>query len=209
MAETLKGGNNGRLMAVVVANLAIFVGILKGIPLSGNDLSIVYNELLEILPATLAIALLTVANGLLSAEMKARLVFWRWKNPLPGCRAFSVHAQRDPRIDVSSLEHKLGKFPSDERQQNAVWYRLYKTVEAEPAVVQNHRDFLFGRDYTGLSALMLVVLSTLAIFQFSDRRQSLPYIALMTAQYLIVRYVAAGYGRRFVATVLAIKAAEE
>jgi hypothetical protein len=53
--------------------------------------------------------------------MKARLVFLRWRHALPGHRAFSKYAVRDPRIDVSSLE-KLhgGSLSVDPVEQNQI-----------------------------------------------------------------------------------------
>lgn len=209
MAKPLKDQNTARLMAVVITNLFIFLVILKPDLLSDADFHRLTNDLGDLIPAALAIALLTIANGLIDPQTKARLVFWRWSDPLPGCRAYSEHAQRDPRIDVGSLERKLGKLPEDARDQNATWYRLYKTVESDPAVTHNHRDFLFTRDYTSLAALLLVFLGGLAIYQIDDWSRTLPYIAFMAAQYLIVRHVATRFGNRIVTTVLAVKAAEE
>src|SRR5712671_5918274 len=55
-----------------------------------------------------------IVNGLLSAETKARLVFLRMKDALPGHRAFSKYAASDPRVDISNLKKICGnKFPDD------------------------------------------------------------------------------------------------
>ena len=51
--------------------------------------------------ALAASVLAAVANHLVSSELKARLVFLRWRNPYPGCRAFSYYVERDSRIDVA------------------------------------------------------------------------------------------------------------
>ena len=68
-----------------------------------------------------------------------------------------MHAQRDPRVDVIALEYILGKLPEDEREQNKTWYRLYKSVESDPGVAHNHRDYLFTRDYATLAMLFLII----------------------------------------------------
>ncbi len=162
----------------------------------------------DLIPATLAVPLLTVANGIIDGQTKGRLVFWRWSNPLPGSQAFSVHAKRDPRVDVTALENMLGKLPEDERDQNTTWYRLYKSVESDPAVTHNHRAYLFTRDYASLAALILVALGGLTIYQNDEWGRVLAYIGCLTAQYLVVRHVATRYGCRFVTTVLAVKAAK-
>jgi len=89
------------------------------------------------------IALTGVLNAQLSAEAKARIVFLRWRDPLPGSEAFTKHALSDPRIDMAALKATLGPLPVAPREQNALWYKLYKTVGSEPAVSQVHRAFLF------------------------------------------------------------------
>jgi hypothetical protein len=62
----------------------------------------------NLLPVGLAVVVTTVANGLLSADLKARLVFCDGKHALPGHRAFSVYAKKDPRIDFVRLQRALG-----------------------------------------------------------------------------------------------------
>jgi hypothetical protein len=163
----------------------------------------------QFVPAALAAALVTTLNGLLGPQAKARLVFWRWTDPLPGSRAFSVHAKQDPRVKLDALKQKLGKWPRSARDQNSTWYGLYQTVKSDPAVSGSHRDFLFARDYAGLSALFLVCLGALAVLTFGDLHRAGIYIVILAVQYLIVRYVAAQYGNRFVGTVLAQTSVEQ
>lgn len=198
-----------RLIAVLVANVVAFVIFLKSDAISTAEFRRLTGEVQDLLPGVLGIALLTVVNGLTGSNMKARLVFLRWSDPLPGCRAFTEHAPKDPRVDMGALSQKLGEMPTESREQNATWYRLYRSVKSDPAVVQNHRDFLFTRDYAALSALMLVGLGGLALYQFEDWKRSSLYIVLLAAQYAVVRHVAARYGSRFVSTALAVAAAEE
>ena len=100
------------------------------------------------------VVLAGTANGLLSADTKARIVYWRWSNPLPGNFAFSRYAERDARIDTAALRRAVGDWPSDPRQQNAVWYRLYKRFEHEPAVIDVHRHFLFACGHAAIGSLM-------------------------------------------------------
>jgi hypothetical protein len=84
----------------------------------------------NLLPIGVALIVATVLTGLLTSEVKARLVFLRWHHALPGPRAFGVHSLRDPRIDVAALEKIHGAaFPVDPVEQNRAWYRIYKTME--------------------------------------------------------------------------------
>ncbi len=210
MAKSLKDQNIGRLLAVVVGNCVVFMLFAHAADFSSAPVYEQATKLIgQFVPAALAASLLAILNGLLGPQTKARLVFWRWSDPLPGSRAFSVHANQDARINVSALKRKIGKWPKNPREQNSAWYGLYRTVESDPAVTTGHREFLFARDYAGLSALFVVVIGALATYQFHDLRRTGVYIAILAAQYLIVRYVAAQYGKRFVTTVLALKSAEQ
>lgn len=44
---------------------------------------------------------------LIPNNQREELVFWRWRNSLPGSRAFSKHAPTDPRIAFSALKKML------------------------------------------------------------------------------------------------------
>ena len=62
---------------------------------------------------------------------------------------------------------------------------------------------------TGCLTLLLIVLGGLAIYQIEEWGRTIPYIAFLIAQYLIVRHVTTRYGHRFVTIVLAVKAVVE
>jgi hypothetical protein len=101
--------------------------------------------------------LVLLLSSLLSAQTKAVIVFWRLRDTLPGHRAFSKHAQSDPRIDLAALRANVGTFPHDAREQNAAWYRLYKEVESDVIVAQAHRHYLLFRDLAAISLLLVPV----------------------------------------------------
>jgi hypothetical protein len=204
----LKDLNAARLAAAVIANLLLYAIAVRGEEIAAGGWSMAWRAATELVPAGLLLVFITVANGLLSPMAKARLVFWRWQHPLPGNRAFSVHAKRDVRINVPALRAKLGNFPKAEPDQNAAWYRLYRSIEHDAAVAQVQRDFLFTRDYAALSALGILPLGIAAFVQAGSIRQAATYLALLIAQYVVTRSAAANYGKRFVCTVLAIKSAE-
>ena len=207
MSKPLKERVSGKLLAVMLANLATYFALLNAESLTASGWRAALKEVGDLIPVAVALALMTVANGLLNPQMKARLVFWHWKHPLPGSRAFSVHANRDPRIDPVALQRLLGEIPSDEGEQNSAWYRMYKTVDSDDSVITAHKDYLFTKDYACLSVLMLVGLGGLGLMQMYNFWQVILYLGALAAQYLVVRFVAANYGRRFVTTVLALKSA--
>lgn len=209
MPERLKDQNTKLLAAFAGANLVVFALLFRGDPLSAFALQELGKTLPALVPATLAAAILPIVNGVIDAQTKARLVFWRWTDPLPGSRAFSELASNDHRIDLAALERKVGAFPVAARDQNTAWFRMYRTVSAEPAVAQNHREYLLTRDLACLSLLFVVTLGGIAVVQMDFWGRAVPYLAFLVSQYLIVRFAAASYGRRFVTTVLAIRSAED
>jgi len=127
---------------------------------------------------------------------------------LPGHRAFSYYAEADSRVDIKALRNLVGlQLPTNPNEQNATWYRLFKTVESVPAVYQVHRDYLFTRDYTALSALFLIFYGVAGLWTIHGFLLKLLYIGFLIFQYLVVRQSAAHYGARMVTTVLAQAAA--
>ena len=108
-------------------------------------------------------------SSLLSSDAKAILVFWRFRDTLPGHRAFSVHAMKDSRIDMEALRKNVGAFPDAPREQNTTWYRLYKKVESEVIVAQAHRHYLLFRDLAALS-LLLAPVASMVLYYLEVRR---------------------------------------
>jgi hypothetical protein len=157
-----------------------------------------------------ALVIATVLNGLVSADTKARLVFLRWHHALPGHRAFTRYAVRDPRIDLSALEARHGgALPTDPVEQNRAWYRIYKAAENDHAVRQVHRDFLLLRDYTGLSAVFIVFFGAAGLYAIPSTKVGLTYLLALVLQYAVVRQAGSNYGIRMVTTVLARRVAKE
>lgn len=208
MVSSLKSDYNVALYALMAGNLVAFYAVLKGQALfAGHWIAAVHN-ISQVLPAGVGLVLTGIFNAQLSADAKSRIVFMRWSNPLPGCEAFTRYACLDPRIDLSALERRHGPLPTDPRTQNALWYKLYKTVESEPAVTHAHRAFLFTRDYCCIALMMLIALGTDALIQLPLTRLVLLYIAGLGLQFLLAGQAARNHGRRFVSTVLAIRGAE-
>jgi hypothetical protein len=153
---------------------------------------------------SLALPLATlILDGLLSPDLKAVLVFWRWKNVLPAHEAYTVHGEKDSRVDMAALEEAYGPLPSDSAEQNRHWYKLSKAMEDRASVDEAHYTSLLTRDLTSLSFGLLVVSAALAVF---FRVGGWQWVVLVSAQallYLALSQVAKNKGIRFVTTVLA------
>ena len=208
MVKSLKEQNRWQLWLIVAANSLFLYGVVQANAIEVEGLRAMFKDASNLLPVGLAIIVSTVLNGLLSADTKARLVFLRWHNALPGHRAFTQYAKSDSRIDLAKVTKLHGSaLPTDPSEQNKVWYQFYKTVDNNTAVLQVHRDFLLMRDYTGLAALFIFVYGAVGLYGIPSLKISIFYILLLIIQYAIVRRAAATYCVRMVTTVLAQKAA--
>ena len=145
-----------------------------------------------------------ILSGLLSADAKDRLVYWRYRDPLPGSRAFSKHLPKEARADPDRLIERWGPLPHGASEQNRLWYNIYKHVESEVRVLEAHRAWLLSRDLTGYAVLFLPFLGIPALIMDTPKTVVVWYLSALLAQYLLMMTAARTYGKRFVRTVLAI-----
>jgi hypothetical protein len=158
--------------------------------------------------AVFAPAVALLLGSVIPASGKDVLVFWRFRNALPGHRALH-YAKQDPRIDVARLErHVASPFPADPREQNAFWYRLYKTVEGEPNVDQCNRMFLLLRELAAISIVACFVTTIVWLFTPGERLLLGVAALIFGGQYALAALGAAWNGKRLVTTVLAAHSAK-
>lgn len=65
------------------------------------------------------------------------------------------------------------------------------------------------RDYTALCAVFFVLYGAVGFLTILSMRVYLIYLAVLAAQFVLVRQAASNYGTRFVTTVLARKTGKE
>lgn len=182
--------------AVVLA-LVIFPEIARDATVSNIALARgISSVLLPVVPLLL--------TNTVSQLMKARLVYWKWTNPLPGSSAFTKFVKEDERIDETKLQKNIGVFPTDPKEQNSKWYGLYLKVKNDVSVLDAHKAFLLYRDAASLS-LILSVLAGITLWYLE-----FPVVQVRNActvfviQYLLTMMSARLAGRRLVCTVLAV-----
>ena len=144
-----------------------------------------------------------VLNGIVSSDNKARLVFWRWKDALPGHRAFSILAPTDARISIPVLKSRVSPWPKTPREENVAWYRLYKQYSSKPTIVQSQKSFLLARDLATISFLFALIGPWGLLITQGNWYWAPLYAVVMLAHYLILSVVAQNHGRRFVCNVMA------
>ena len=206
-SKTLKGRNLSWLVATLVLDVLVL-------------LVLVFDSAIQDLTTTTAATMRTsltallpipalILSSLLSANHKAVLVFWRITHPLPGSRAFSVHAPADARINLTKLKEHVGEFPAGEREQNATWFRLYKMVDSDPSVVDSHKNYLLFRDIAALSLLLVPALPVAMYFGSIDTPHILISTLWFLSQFLITAFAARTTGVAFVQNVLAVHASRK
>ncbi len=206
-SKTLKGRNLAWLVATLVLDcLVLLIWAFHSAveDLTPTRLAVIRGSLTTLLPVPALIL-----TSLLSTNVKAILVFWRIKYPLPGSRAFSVHAHADHRIDLAKLRKHVGEFPIDERDQNAKWYGLYKQVDSDPSVVDSHKNHLLFRDIAAMSLILVLAVPTTIYFSDIDQSSALICGGWFLSQYLIATIAARNTGVRFVQNVLALHASRK
>src|SRR5687767_12840190 len=125
-AKTFKAQNSRWIWTVVAGDVLALAAI--AFP-STLDQAAAWLASSRIAGASIAPLIVLLLTSLLPSSVKAVLVFWRVRDVLPAHRGFSVHAPADPRIDLQRLRAAVGDFPVAPRDQNSVWYRLFKKVE--------------------------------------------------------------------------------
>ena len=201
--KSIKDEYRWQLWLVLACNTLFLYGVVQENAIRIEGIRAAISNANSLIPIGFAIIAVTVVNGILSDETKNRLVFLRWKHALPGHRAFSTHALKDPRINLKALEAATGDWPITPEAENQQWYALYRGVADRPQVRQVHRDFLFMRDYAGMAALVVLIYGGAGFYAIPSQRVAVLYLVLLILQFAVVRHSDSNYGISFVKTVLA------
>lgn len=143
-----------------------------------------------------------VLNGLIPNNIKEFLVFWRFKNRLPGYRAFSIYGQKDSRVDLKALENKYPEILKEEFDENKLWYKIYLAYQEYPSVWDAQKNYLFTRDIASLSVYFVVISFVLEIF-FKINLESMWLLIFL--EYFILMISCRVYASKFVTNVLALE----
>lgn len=202
---SLKTQNIPMIILYVLFNTSIFYIFYKNDNFDFNNIQNVFNDLSKkdgIMFILLPI-FLVIIQGLIPPKIKEIIIFWKIKNRLPGCQAFSKYLYEDNRIDKKKLMEKYGKFPKKEEKQNKLWYLIYKDVSSDAGIVKAHKDYLLTRELTILTIFFFIFPIILLYFDTNIKTLFL-FIIFLILEYLIIRYSSKNYAIRFVTNVLAL-----
>lgn len=156
--------------------------------------------------AILPVLVLLLVN-VIPAAWRDRLGHLRWTSPLPGNRAFTEYGPQDDRIDMAALERTHGPLPTMAKEQNALWYKLYKEVGGEFSVVESQKRYLLFRDLATMSFMLFLASPSLAIaFDWHVVSWAALTFVLQT---LLCAVTSRNTGIRFVANVLVLHSAKD
>lgn len=194
--ENLKKYNTP-LFTFVILNV-LLVGFDSYFALSMDKLNFEKYIKLFSLPSIIILSTM-ILNGVLSSNLKFKLVFLRMSNPLPASRLLET-LSKDDRVSIEQITEKFGPIPTDPKQQNNYWYhKIYKPNQDSEKVRDIHKKFLMARDMTGI-CFMILIFSIINILILSG---TWSHVSIILIEFFIIRLVAANYGKRFVATVVA------
>jgi hypothetical protein len=204
--RSLKAINAALLVSTLVFDVLVLFALTRA---TGGGLAAITSAIaLRAGLLSLAPVPALLLSSILPPLVKASLVYWRWSDPLPGSRSFSVHALTDPRINVPVLKRNVGVFPTVPAEQNAKWYSLYKAVEHEPSVLDAHGRFLLFRDIAAMSALLCLLGPAAALTSAADGPTPGLVLLVFAIQYVLTALAGRASGVRLVQTVLAIHASQ-
>jgi len=202
MTDSLKKGIGTKYLLPIVAAYAAAAGLL-----GFERITQLQSVLTHLGAAGIAGVLLLVLQDLIPRPVKEVLVFWRLRDRVPGCRAFSVVAKRDPRVDPTDLAVLLPASPMTPTEENALWYRWLKSVETDAGIADNHRRFLALRDCAVLLFLLAFASPLLGLVPGTAQQGQLQLGLGCTVAYFAAAVATRNAGVRLVSNVIARKVA--
>jgi len=203
--KSFKEQNRNNLILFIAWNVIVLLFVLSS-PLyikEGEDIArnILSEDSLFMIFSPI---LLVVLNGILSSRLKVFIVFWRWRNGLPGHRAFSKYLFSDSRINIDGLKKIYGELPTDPVKQNNLWYSFLTKNKEKIIVNDSHKAYLLTRDMTAISSVFLLAIAIIFLSSIGIELKLLSS-AYFIIQYIVLMIVARNYGKRFTCNVLTIE----
>lgn len=163
-------------------------------------------------PGTLSLAIIVLAKlvllGLVPARWRDRLIHWRWRDPLPGSRAFSKFGPADPRVDMAQLETAYGPLSTEPGEQGRLFYKIYSAYSDTVGVLDAHRSYLAARDIGIINLILFILLPGFVWWATGDGVRTAIYAGALLFAYLVTAIAAQVYGVRLVENALAAASAD-
>lgn len=142
-----------------------------------------------------------ILNGLMPNSTKEFFVFWRFKERLPGFRAFNKYSKKDNRVDMDVLKVKYPEVETKELNENKLWYKIYQKHQEAPSVWDAQKNYLFTRDMTSLSIYFIVIAFFIEFYLMLDLKNLYLFFVV---EYFVLLVSCRNYGVKFVTNVLSL-----
>jgi len=200
--KSLKSQNVPWLVSLVVFDILVVVAFV--FPALLNAASVSQAGLVRALVTLVLPVVVLLLTGVLPHNLKASLVYWKITNVLPAHEAFTKHGLSDARVDMAALRAHVGELPTIPSEQNRTWFKLYKTTENAPAVLEAHKLYLLYRDMAAISFLLLFAAPVGFYLSGFGLAAASATAGIFALQYLIAAISARHAGIRFVTNVMSL-----
>lgn len=202
MKISLKTQNLPLIGLYIIFNIAIFLTLLNTGNIDIISIKLYFTELKveDGMFFSMLSLIIIVSSGMFSNKFKEIIVFWKLKDRLPGCKAFSKYIYEDERIDIEKIKNKVGKFPIEPKKQNSKWYELFKSIK-DSSIYKTHKDSLLCRELAVMTLLMFLLI--VPIF-YKYEIVGFYYFIFLILEYLIIRNCAKNTAERLVVNTLAL-----
>jgi hypothetical protein len=203
MKDDFKKQNFTIIMIYIIWCISLFIFFVKVDTLTLKNLEITFysinikNGLIYSLVPIFSL----LVNGLISNRIKSIIIFWRFKDSLPGSRAFSKYSKMDPRINYDNLLMKMGKFPVSPKEQNSTWYRIFKERENKTQIFNSHKNYILSRDIAIITFTFLIVM-IINMFSSISITRKLILLGLFFMKYIVFVISTQNYAKRFICNVI-------
>jgi hypothetical protein len=202
MKISLKTQNLTLIGLYIIFNVSIFLTIYNTGAIDIKSIKLYFAELRveDGIFFSMLSLIIIIVGGMFSNKYKEIIVFWKLKDRLPGCEAFSKYIYEDDRIDIDKLKAVLGELPTEPKKQNSKWYDLFKSIN-DHSINKTHKDFLLCRELSVMTLLMFLL--SIPIF-YKYEAIGLYYLLFVGLEYIVIRNCAKNTAQRLVVNTLAL-----
>lgn len=209
-ANSLKEKNAGLIRAAMIGHIIAFAWIaadpLRLLSMDGHAFAARLDAAAA--PGTAAVGLIVIASllllGMINPNWRDRIIHWRWRDPLPGCRAFTGIGPQSSHVNMAVIDAHFGPLPTECDEQNKLFYKIYREHRDDIGVLDSHGRYLAARDIGTITAILAISLPWLAWWATGNFWRSAAYGATLLATFGFCAIAAKNYSWRMVQHVLAL-----
>lgn len=113
---------------------------------------------------------------------------------------------KNEEINLNLIKKEYGKLPSSYKEQNNLWYNIYRKNESNPRILHTHRQYLLARDLN--CTILIIIIFTIVFIIYKLLLQEallnlyLKLIFVEITELIIILLTARNLQKKFVLSVL-------